>query len=94
MYTSRGDVFSAARDTISCSRIIVTERSDASDAVPRVRHPGFAFTMIDGGKDTIAGLLGRTLDALSIRRDQRQVLLDSPAVVPDADRFELQPFAT
>ena len=49
--------------------------------------------MIDGGKDTIAGLLGRTLDALSIRRDQRQVLLDSPAVVPDADRFELQPFA-
>jgi hypothetical protein len=39
-------------------------------------------------------LLGRTLDALSIRRDQRQVLLDNPAVVPAAaDRFEPQPFA-
>jgi hypothetical protein len=65
MYTSRGDVFSAARDTI-------------------------AFR----GTIAIAGLLGRALDALSIRRDQRQVLLDNPAVVPDADRFELQPFAT
>ena len=65
MYTSRGDVCSAARDTIPFRDTIA-----------------------------IAGLLGRTLDALSIRRDQRQVLLDNPAVVPAAaDRFEPQPFA-
>jgi hypothetical protein len=37
--------------------------------------------MVGGGIDTIAGLPG-ALEALSIRRDQRRVLIGDPAVVP------------
>ena len=64
-------------------KVNATVRSEESGAEDPLRVPGTVFTMIAGGNDTIAGLLAGALDALSIRRDQRQVLLDNPAVVPD-----------
>ncbi|WP_285032351.1 cytochrome P450 [Mycolicibacterium sp. lyk4-40-TYG-92] len=45
---------------------------------------GFAFTMITGGNDTTTGMLGGAVQLLSARRDQRQLLIDDPALIPDA----------
>lgn len=84
---------SAARDTSPNTQVNTTDRSDASDATSPLRVLGVSSTMIAGGNDTIAGLLGGVLEALSIRRDPRRVLHDNPAVVPDAGRFESLPFS-
>jgi cytochrome P450 len=45
---------------------------------------GFAFTMVTGGNDTTTGMLGGTAELLTDRRDQRQLLLDDPSLVPAA----------
>jgi cytochrome P450 len=45
---------------------------------------GFAFTMITGGNDTTTGMLGGAVQLLTVRRDQRQLLIDDPALIPDA----------
>ncbi|WP_068272554.1 cytochrome P450 [Aldersonia kunmingensis] len=45
---------------------------------------GFAFTMVTGGNDTTTGMLGGAVQLLTHRRDQRQLLIDDPAVIPDA----------
>ena len=84
MYALRSaHAWSAARDTISLTKVNATDRSEESGAESPLRVLGSAFTMGAGGNDTIAGLLVGALDALSIRRDQRQVPIDNPAVVPD-----------
>ena len=49
---------------------------------------GFTFTMVAGGNDTTTGLLSGAAEILTTRRDQRQVLIDSPAMIADSvDEF-------
>ncbi|WP_208029293.1 cytochrome P450 [Rhabdothermincola sediminis] len=45
---------------------------------------GYAFVMVAGGNDTTTGMLGGSAELLTQRRDQRQVLLDRPELIPDA----------
>jgi cytochrome P450 len=45
---------------------------------------GFVFTMITGGNDTTTGLLGEAVQLLALEPDQREDLVDSPALIPDA----------
>lgn len=54
------------------------------DAVPVLRILGFAFTMVAGGNDTTTGMLGGSAEALTARPDQRSLLLEDPARIPDA----------
>lgn len=56
----------------------------AGDDVSVLQMLGFAFTMVAGGNDTTTGLLGVTLQLLTEHRDQRQRLIDSPGLIPDA----------
>ncbi|MCF8603183.1 cytochrome P450 [Gordonia sp. HY442] len=44
----------------------------------------FAFTMVAGGNDTTTGMLGGSAALLTTDRDQRTVLLEDPAAIPDA----------
>ncbi|QBJ95079.1 cytochrome P450 [Rhodococcus sp. ABRD24] len=45
---------------------------------------GFAFTMVTGGNDTTTGMLGGAVQLLTQRRDQRDLLLADPALIPGA----------
>ncbi|MFE3289564.1 cytochrome P450 [Rhodococcus sp. NPDC059234] len=45
---------------------------------------GFAFTMVTGGNDTTTGMLGGSSALLTERPDQRALLLEDPARIPDA----------
>ncbi len=45
---------------------------------------GFAFTMVTGGNDTTTGMLGGAVQLLTQHRDQRQILLDDPTLIPGA----------
>ncbi len=45
---------------------------------------GFIFTMITGGNDTTAGLLGGSAVLLDRHRDQRQALIDDRSAIPNA----------
>ena len=45
--------------------------------------------LVTGGIETVAGLLGGALEAPSIRRDVRGVLLDDPAMVLGDDQRAL-----
>ncbi|MDH6678390.1 cytochrome P450 [Rhodococcus sp. LBL1] len=45
---------------------------------------GFAFTMVTGGNDTTTGMLGGAVQLLTQRRDQRQLLLGDPSLIPRA----------
>lgn len=45
---------------------------------------GYVFTMVTGGNDTTTGLLGGAVQLLAERPDQRALLVDDPARVPDA----------
>ncbi|WP_170879961.1 cytochrome P450 [Mycobacterium colombiense] len=44
----------------------------------------FTFTMVTGGNDTVTGMLGGSMPLLHQRPDQRQLLVDEPARIPDA----------
>lgn len=44
----------------------------------------FTFTMVTGGNDTTTGLLGGAVQLLHQRPDQLRLLVDNPALVPDA----------
>ncbi|MFP5219165.1 MAG: cytochrome P450 [Actinomycetes bacterium] len=57
---------------------------DAGEGVTPLQVLGFAFTMVTGGNDTTTGLLGGALELLTDRPDQRALLLDDPALLPDA----------
>lgn len=49
---------------------------------------GFIFTMVTGGNDTVTGLLGGAAELLTDNPDQRQILLDDPALIrPAVDEF-------
>lgn len=45
---------------------------------------GFAFTMITGGNDTTTGNLGGAVQLLTRYPDQRRLLIENPALIPDA----------
>lgn len=45
---------------------------------------GFAFTTVTGGNDTATGMLGGAVQLLTSRPDQREILVASPALIPDA----------
>lgn len=45
---------------------------------------GFAFTMITGGNDTTTGNLGGAVQLLTANPGQRRLLVDDPALIPDA----------
>lgn len=40
--------------------------------------------MVTGGNDTTTGLLGGSLDLLDRHRDQRQLLIEDPALIPSS----------
>ncbi|MGB3474689.1 MAG: cytochrome P450 [Mycobacterium sp.] len=44
----------------------------------------FTFTMVTGGNDTTTGMLGGSVQLLQRHPDQRQLLVDSPALIRDA----------
>ncbi|OBJ04597.1 cytochrome [Mycobacterium alsense] len=44
----------------------------------------FTFTMVTGGNDTVTGMLGGSMPLLHERPDQRRLLVDEPALIPDA----------
>ncbi|MDT5255825.1 MAG: cytochrome family, partial [Mycobacterium sp.] len=44
----------------------------------------FTFTMVTGGNDTTTGMLGGAMPLLHQRPDQRRLLVDDPALIPDA----------
>lgn len=44
----------------------------------------FAFTMVAGGNDTTTGMLGGSSALLTERRDQRDLLIDKPQLLPVA----------
>ncbi|MGB3302904.1 cytochrome P450 [Gordonia sp. (in: high G+C Gram-positive bacteria)] len=44
----------------------------------------FAFTMVSGGNDTTTGMLGGSSALLTLHRDQREVLLREPDILPIA----------
>lgn len=45
---------------------------------------GFVFTMVTGGNDTMTGMLGGSAELLTAYRDQRQILVDEPALIGSA----------
>lgn len=45
---------------------------------------GFVFTMVTGGNDTMTGMLGGSAELLTAFRDQRQILIDEPALIGSA----------
>jgi cytochrome P450 family 130 len=62
----------------------ISQLTRAGDDVSVLQMLGFAFTMVAGGNDTTTGLLGVALQLLTEHRDQREKLLDSPGLIPDA----------
>ena len=44
----------------------------------------YTFTMVTGGNDTTTGMLGGSMPVLHGRPDQRRLLVDDPALIPDA----------
>jgi len=44
----------------------------------------YVFTVVTGGNDTTTGMLGGAVQLLESERGQRKLLLDEPALVPDA----------
>src|ERR1700761_1881209 len=44
----------------------------------------FTFTMVTGGNDTVTGMLGGSMPLLHQRPDQRELLVDNLAGIPDA----------
>lgn len=48
----------------------------------------FTFTMVTGGNDTTTGMLGGSVQLLHQRPDQRRLLVENPALIPDSvDEF-------
>jgi len=71
-------------DTISHLIAADGEDGETGDAVPLLRILGFAFTMVAGGNDTTTGLLGGAAELLAAHPEQRALLRDDPALVPEA----------
>jgi cytochrome P450 len=68
---------------------LVTDLVELGDeAVSAMWIVGFIFTMVTGGNDTTTGLLSGACELLTSHRDQRQLLLDDPALIgPAVEEF-------
>jgi cytochrome P450 family 130 len=62
----------------------ISQLTRAADDVTVLQVLGFAFTMVAGGNDTTTGLLGVALELLTEHPEQRKLLIDDAALVPDA----------
>ncbi|MCX5042254.1 cytochrome P450 [Aldersonia sp. NBC_00410] len=71
-----------ADDTIS--HLVAAGMGADGDIAGLLGILGFAFTMVTGGNDTTTGMLGGAVQLLTERRDQRQLLIDHPALIPAA----------
>jgi cytochrome P450 len=55
-----------------------------AEGVPMLQILGFAFTMVTGGNDTTTGLLGGAAELLTDHPEQRKILIDDRATIPEA----------
>ncbi|MEV0298301.1 cytochrome P450 [Nocardia sp. NPDC050710] len=69
-------------DTIS--HLVASGMGADGDYAGIISILGFAFTMITGGNDTTTGNLGGAVQLLTRYPDQRRLLIDNPALIPDA----------
>ena len=63
---------------------LVHGRLGSGEVVSPAKMLGVAFTMVTGGNDTIMGLLGGALELLTRQPEQRELLLEDPARIPNA----------
>jgi len=63
---------------------LVHGRLGAGEEVSPAKILGVAFTMVTGGNDTIMGLLGEALELLTRHPEQRELLRQDPARIPNA----------
>jgi len=74
-------------DTIS-HLVAADQEEGAADAVDLLSILAFTFTMVTGGNDTTTGMLGGAVQLLQQRPDQRQLLVQHPALITEAvDEF-------
>ncbi|WP_054814682.1 cytochrome P450 [Nocardia arizonensis] len=69
-------------DTIS--HLVASGMGADGDYAGIISILGFAFTMITGGNDTTTGNLGGAAQLLTRYRHQRRLLIENPALIPDA----------
>jgi cytochrome P450 family 130 len=76
----------AGDDTIS--HLVAAGVGSDGDIAGTLSVLAFTFTMVTGGNDTTTGMLGGAVQLLHRRPDQRRLLIDNPALIPDAvDEF-------
>ena len=76
----------AGDDTIS--HLVAAGVGSDGDIAGTLSVLAFTFTMVTGGNDTTTGMLGGAVQLLHQRPDQRRLLTDNPALIPDAvDEF-------
>jgi cytochrome P450 len=74
-------------DTIS-HLVAADQEEGAADAVDLLSILAFTFTMVTGGNDTTTGMIGGAVQLLQQRPDQRQLLVQDPALITEAvDEF-------
>jgi cytochrome P450 family 130 len=76
----------AGDDTIS--HLVAAGVGSDGDIAGTLSVLAFTFTMVTGGNDTTTGMLGGAVQLLHQRPDQRRLLTDNPALIPDSvDEF-------
>jgi cytochrome P450 len=63
---------------------LVHGRLNTGEDVSLAKILGLGFTMVTGGNDTVTGLLGGTLELLTLHREQRSLLLEDSARLKNA----------
>ena len=71
-----------ADDTVS--HLVAAGVGADGDSAGLLAILAFTFTMVTGGNDTTTGLLGGAVQLLNQRHDQRDLLRERPALIPDA----------
>ncbi len=72
---------SPGEDMISA---LVHGKLKGGEVVSPAKILGMGFTMVTGGNDTITGMLGGALEALTHHLDQRALLIEDPGRIPGA----------
>ncbi|NKS73623.1 cytochrome P450 [Rhodococcus hoagii] len=80
--TAEAEAGNAGDDTIS--HLVAAGIGADGDVSGLLSILGFAFTMVTGGNDTTTGMLGGAVQLLTQRRDQRDLLLADPGLIPGA----------
>ena len=71
-----------ADDTVS--HLVAAGLGDDGDTAGLLSILAFTFTMVTGGNDTTTGLLGGAVQLLDANPEQRRLLVEDPALIPDA----------